>query len=108
SSRRVLPVLPMLRRPPSRTPFPSTPLFRSKDSYESLSGSAEPNADEGRSGEPEKPDEVREVFEYWRTKTRRPRASLTADRRTKRSEEHTSELQSRENPVCRLLPDKKK
>src|SRR5690606_40494047 len=24
-----------------------------------------------------------------------------------RSEEHTSELQSRENPVCRLLPEKK-
>src|SRR5690606_40976576 len=27
---------------------------------------------------------------------------------TERSEEHTSELQSRENLVCRLLPEKKK
>src|SRR5690606_41425531 len=30
------------------------------------------------------------------------------DRRELRSEEHTSELQSRENLVCRLLPEKKK
>src|SRR5690606_40670506 len=29
-------------------------------------------------------------------------------RRVARSEEHTSELQSRENLVCRLLPEKKK
>src|SRR5690606_41786114 len=33
---------------------------------------------------------------------------LLFDRRTVRSEEHTSELQSRENLVCRLLLEKKK
>src|SRR5690606_41357444 len=32
----------------------------------------------------------------------------TALHRRPRSEEHTSELQSRENLVCRLLPEKKK
>src|SRR5690606_40548778 len=33
--------------------------------------------------------------------------AIPADRRQARSEEHTSELQSRENLVCRLLLDKK-
>src|SRR5207302_4607629 len=33
---------------------------------------------------------------------------LPADRQQRRSEEHTSELQSRENLVCRLLLEKKK
>src|SRR5207302_11290146 len=33
---------------------------------------------------------------------------VTASRKRKRSEEHTSELQSRENLVCRLLLEKKK
>src|SRR5207302_7373473 len=35
-------------------------------------------------------------------------AAVAAPRRTSRSEEHTSELQSRENLVCRLLLEKKK
>src|SRR5690606_41702378 len=35
-------------------------------------------------------------------------ASLSSPRRETRSEEHTSELQSRENLVCRLLLEKKK
>src|SRR5436309_4079698 len=35
-------------------------------------------------------------------------ARLLAERQTVRSEEHTSELQSRENLVCRLLLEKKK
>src|SRR5690606_41769885 len=37
-----------------------------------------------------------------------PSASGTCCCRTRRSEEHTSELQSRENLVCRLLLEKKK
>src|SRR5690606_41867279 len=36
------------------------------------------------------------------------RAAYQTDNRTNRSEEHTSELQSRENLVCRLLLEKKK
>src|SRR5690606_40677885 len=35
-------------------------------------------------------------------------ATPTRDRPVRRSEEHTSELQSRENLVCRLLLEKKK
>src|SRR5690606_40818163 len=38
---------------------------------------------------------------------RRTRASLRDDAWGRRSEEHTSELQSRENLVCRLLLEKK-
>src|SRR5436309_8883644 len=41
----------------------------------------------------------------WR---RRPRSAAAAVSWTARSEEHTSELQSRENLVCRLLLEKKK
>src|SRR6266700_8042740 len=37
-----------------------------------------------------------------------PRPSATPASRIYRSEEHTSELQSRENLVCRLLREKKK
>src|SRR3712207_8763004 len=36
------------------------------------------------------------------------RRSATAPRRSRRSEEHTSELQSRQYLVCRLLLEKKK
>src|SRR3989440_3678304 len=41
------------------------------------------------------------------TRLRRPRPTL-ANSRTVRSEEHTSELQSRSDLVCRLLLEKKK
>src|SRR5690606_41617380 len=37
-----------------------------------------------------------------------PRRDQASAQRLTRSEEHTSELQSRENLVCRLLPEKKK
>src|SRR5207302_9037796 len=40
--------------------------------------------------------------------TRKPLATLSVSTWRRRSEEHTSELQSRENLVCRLLLEKKK
>src|SRR6476620_11922801 len=43
-----------------------------------------------------------------RCRCRRPRSSPAAARRCPRSEEHTSELQSRQYLVCRLLLEKKK
>src|SRR5690349_23307255 len=72
----------MIRRPPRSTLFPYTTLFRSP------SGSA-------RSSRPDK---------------RRRTAPDRRSRRTPctRSEEHTSELQSRRDLVCRLLLEKKK
>src|SRR3989449_2167539 len=69
----------MIRRPPRSTLFPYTTLFRSIES-QSLTGVA-----------------VIKVF-----------FQPTADVATGRSEEHTSELQSRLHLVCRLLLEKKK
>src|SRR5436309_11219332 len=81
----------MIRRPPRSTLFPYTTLFRS------------PHA------------ECRQL-EAQRALVEHAKHELFAvDRRKRggaeiepRSEEHTSELQSRENLVCRLLLEKKK
>src|SRR2546427_3493704 len=80
----------MIRRPPRSTLFPYTTLFRS--------------ARVGQSGrERQGPD--RRGDARCRRAARPPQAGLH-DRR--RSEEHTSELQSQSNLVCRLLLEKKK
>src|SRR2546427_8682225 len=70
----------MIRRPPRSTLFPYTTLFRSRENpLRPFTGAA--------------PQLVREI----RTRPGAPR-----------SEEHTSELQSQSNLVCRLLLEKKK
>src|SRR2546428_3746087 len=82
----------MIRRPPRSTLFPYTTLFRS--SVSRPGGSR-------RGGEPRRAPRA----------ARRPaaasRASRDARARDARSEEHTSELQSRSDLVCRLLLEKK-
>src|SRR2546430_7392631 len=70
----------MIRRPPRSTLFPYTTLFRSGPGHR-LRGSPTPAA-AAPPGSPETP--------------------------SGRSEEHTSELQSQSNLVCRLLLEKKK
>src|SRR5256885_2887819 len=96
----------MIRRPPRSTLFPYTTLFRS--SVGARRGAAarlpEPRAD-GPSEQPrevhaEDPDRAR----LGVVEPRRPEGSGLA----LRSEEHTSELQSPCNLVCRLLLEKKK
>src|SRR2546430_6512169 len=77
----------MIRRPPRSTLFPYTTLFRS-------------------SREAGLPELGGLSVEEFRTSLRTsvlPRLALM-----KRSEEHTSELQSQSNLVCRLLLEKKK
>src|SRR5436309_4130992 len=78
----------MIRRPPRSTLFPYTTLFRSILAI------------------------LSSCFEESRVPARRaktPRAHRSpACYAHERSEEHTSELQSRENLVCRLLLEKKK
>src|SRR5438270_6454179 len=73
--------LQVIRRPPSSTLFPYTTLFRSE-----LTGPVPDRHHDGHG---------------W---------SLARDGRatSRRSEEHTSELQSQSNLVCRLLLEKKK
>src|SRR5246500_1129273 len=68
----------MIRRPPRSTLFPYTTLFRSASS----------------------------AFRNAQTSGARPE-STRPDQSVTRSEEHTSELQSQSNLVCRLLLEKK-
>src|SRR5258707_6578850 len=84
----------MIRRPPRSTLFPYTTLFRSRpDTVQAGAGGARGDLHvlDGRGG-----------------------AGLDLDQRDhrgrggRRSEEHTSELQSRQYLVCRLLLEKKK
>src|SRR5687768_17897243 len=76
----------MIRRPPRSTLFPYTTLFRSRPDLNRGPADYESAA---------LPTELR----------RRAEISASAD---VRSEEHTSELQSRLHLVCRLLLEKKK
>src|SRR2546427_8395604 len=82
----------MIRRPPRSTLFPYTTLFRSEpDDFHQHLGAF---LIEARHGHP-----------VGRGVTG-PNAPRSGKRR--RSEEHTSELQSQSNLVCRLLLEKKK
>src|SRR5256885_4568991 len=90
----------MIRRPPRSTLFPYTTLFRS------IGVAWEPDGRLYRAYASDSSRNVGHVNDATLT------AMLTAQRRTKdleaRSEEHTSELQSPCNLVCRLLLEKKK
>src|SRR5690242_21208722 len=90
----------MLRRPPGSTLFPYTTLFRSSHRQ----GSRDPAhaADVGGELHPRHRARGRTADRPHRAQRRRVRA------RVHRSEEHTSELQSHVNLVCRLLLEKKK
>src|SRR3712207_7956109 len=100
----------MIRRPPRSTLFPYTTLFRS-DIIEKavLESGGEAAAERTRVSfnRPVDADWVRACaalgFEIFTSKLPVP---VEMDRR--RSEEHTSELQSRQYLVCRLLLEKKK
>src|SRR2546427_4019867 len=97
----------MIRRPPRSTLFPYTPLFRSVG--------ADPHAVH----EPRRVLQRRATAQQERLGAQavaqgsKPGAvglgvSESAVMRRPRSEEHTSELQSQSNLVCRLLLEKKK
>src|SRR3712207_7801025 len=91
----------MIRRPPRSTLFPYTTLFRSELLLERVL--------DLRAGEPvaAEPVEVRELLVRELVQlVVRPGAEAAADE-VLRSEEHTSELQSRQYLVCRLLLEKK-
>src|SRR2546430_13709407 len=75
----------MIRRPPRSTLFPYTTLFRS--------GGVEVGTEK--------------VWDYCETRGL-PRIFFVSLMDKERSEEHTSELQSQSNLVCRLLLEKKK
>src|SRR2546422_6340620 len=89
----------MIRRPPRSTLFPYTTLFRSRARHQAR---LVPHVH----APPSAPLRARAALEQLRLE-RRARAERSAWRRV-RSEEHTSELQSRLHLVCRLLLEKKK
>src|SRR2546427_9327628 len=92
----------MIRRPPRSTLFPYTTLFRSSE--------LRPGAEVGRLSV----TQVAELRAKARLATRAelspvaPRPGSPLGGPLPRSEEHTPELQSQSNLVCRLLLDKKK
>src|SRR5690554_7371617 len=80
----------MIRRPPRSTLFPYTTLFRSRRTSE------------------RRPPLRRLWLQSSPLRGSRLLASLRPSPSHRRSEEHTSELQSRPHLVCRLLLEKKK
>src|SRR2546430_12329580 len=91
----------MIRRPPRSTLFPYTTLFRSNNDFVMIR--LEPFCNHAR---------VRELAKCLSVafKTNRVRFDGLVHElaHERRSEEHTSELQSQSNLVCRLLLEKKK
>src|SRR2546422_5595798 len=85
----------MIRRPPRSTLFPYTTLFRSQDRAARLAAG---DRDRDR------------IQRERRSAAVQPHLQLPSqgDAAALRSEEHTSELQSRLHLVCRLLLEKKK
>src|SRR2546430_12325686 len=80
----------MIRRPPRSTLFPYTTLFRSL-------------ADQQLAGATMASEQAAVIFAFVISYAVR----FLREEITKRSEEHTSELQSQSNLVCRLLLEKK-
>src|SRR2546428_7276228 len=84
----------MIRRPPRSTLFPYTTLFRSP-------------RDQGRCLRRQH-DSLVGLYLVRPVRGDVPDGRAAAERDARRSEEHTSELQSRSDLVCRLLLEKKK
>src|SRR3712207_8833128 len=95
----------MIRRPPRSTLFPYTTLFRSPpdgglmSTIKSLVSSDSPDFEANAEAYEGLLEELRDRVEE---------ARRGGGKKAQRSEEHTSELQSRQYLVCRLLLEKKK
>src|SRR5688572_32281531 len=89
----------MIRRPPRSTLFPYTTLFRSWTPLNPADAGMSPEkvskfGEKTDLGRPAQPEEIAPAYVFFASNAR--------------SEEHTSELQSQSNLVCRLLLEKKK
>src|SRR2546422_5144453 len=85
----------MIRRPPRSTLFPYTTLFRSDEHFKAA-------------GLSEQADQFLLLCDLRIALHKKRNIDLFRDHLLQRSEEHTSELQSRLHLVCRLLLEKKK
>src|SRR3712207_7182816 len=102
----------MIRRPPRSTLFPYTTLFRSRLGPEELLQVLHPLevADHHAAGVAQDVGDDEHLVPplvQHRVRVRRRRAVRSLGQDAARSEEHTSELQSRQYLVCRLLLEKK-
>src|SRR3712207_9018856 len=97
----------MIRRPPRSTLFPYTTLFRS--AQHDPKGAQDRDAEEHAPHSPEQPagEQAREGRQRVEVEAS-PHHLGSEDVVLQRSEEHTSELQSRQYLVCRLLLEKNK
>src|SRR3712207_8592222 len=96
----------MIRRPPRSTLFPYTTLFRSR--RDPLVEARLQHEVERRLGGTADVAEAGQLQHLAQPRLAGLRAEPRgAGLRQRRSEEHTSELQSRQYPVCRLLLEKK-
>src|SRR5260370_30127686 len=84
----------MIRRPPRSTLFPYTTLFRSRDAKRGLTRTTHGMQRDRQHTFPVLAESIAQVLRNYCAHSR--------------SEEHTSELQSHLNLVCRLLLEKKK
>src|SRR3712207_6864243 len=92
----------MIRRPPRSPLFPYTPLFRSPDRRgPGMPAALLPSHSTSTPGLTAPPGSSQ-------TRRRPPGGTPSPTEARERSEEHTSELQSRQYLVCRLLLEKKK
>src|SRR3712207_8901327 len=89
----------MIRRPPRSTLFPYTTLFRSRRRHLGVVDDPVRDAVLAR--------DALEVAEDLLLRREEPAPVRVHRERVRRSEEHTSELQSRQYLVCRLLLEKK-
>src|SRR5690606_40040114 len=101
-SRRLTFVFSIIPRPPRSTLFPYTTLFRSTGPLAPLYERRRTNRRRAASGR-----QAEQTAALCRAGERHAQ-HVDRARGHRRSEEHTSELQSRENLVCRLLLEKKK
>src|SRR2546430_6011462 len=102
----------MIRRPPRSTLFPYTTLFRSAETDNQQRGCRRGVRDHERRCSGARCSDVRcsslRMISVAEWSLGSPTISTRPPHSTTRSEEHTSELQSQSNLVCRLLLEKKK
>src|SRR5688572_31824618 len=90
----------MTPRPPRSTLFPYTTLFRSPSLAKFLKRSRS-------SARCDREATLARTIRYAKARCPATERAIQPDPRPARSEEHTSELQSQSNLVCRLLLEKK-
>src|SRR2546427_4509838 len=98
----------MIRRPPRSTLFPYTTLFRSWGAARVLPGRRWPSQFNKEGFAADSAGRTGLIHSHSYSSARETVPARPPSAFSTRSEEHTSELQSQSNLVCRLLLEKKK